>query len=313
IAVGAVGAGAWMLTAGTRRASAVAARVNGEAIYWSEVDVEILRAARQFGIDPAGEEFKKQRAEITKAVLDQIIALRLIRQEARKRGLVASDKDVDEQLAAIRKQFPNEEAFNSALARSGLTLPQVRELIRDQLTQRRVADAVAQGTVTDEEVRKQFDGNRKQYDRPAQIKVSHILFRIGGKADEPVAAAKARIVQAKLADGAKFEDLAREYSDDKASAEQGGDLGLVPKGKLVKEFEDAAWALKPGQTSGPVRTEYGLHIIRVTAMQPAEQAEFDKVKDEIRAQMLGSKRQQAFEAWLDQQRKAAKVERFERI
>jgi peptidyl-prolyl cis-trans isomerase C len=171
---------------------------------------------------------------------------------------------------------------------------------------------VAPAQVTDEEVRRQFETDRAKYDRPAQIHVAHILFRIADKAQAAVAQAKAKIVQARLAEGAKFEDLARQYSDDPGSAERGGDLGFVARGSLVKEFEDAAWALKPGQTSGLVRTQYGVHIIRVLEVQPAQQADFDRLKDEIRTQLLQAKREKAFERWLEQQRKAAKIEQFPR-
>ncbi len=312
VVVAAAGVGAWALTTGARRGTAIAAKVNGDVIYWSQVDTEVNRAAAQFGVDPSSKEFEKQRAEITKTVIEQLITQRLIMQEARKRNSVATDKDVDGQLVAIRQRFPSESEFNAALARNNLTMTTLRELIRVQLSQRKVAEAVAQGTVTDEEVRKQFDGNHSLYDKPAQIKVSHILFRISEKGQEAVAAAKARIAREKLNDGAKFEDVAKRSSEDPGSAERGGDLGYVSKGTMVKEFEQAAWALKPGETSGPVRTQYGLHIIRVYDVKPAEKAEFEKVKNEIREQLLASKREKAFEAWIDQQRKAATIEKFER-
>jgi len=312
VVLAAAGVGAWVLTAGARRGASVAAKVNGDVIYWSQVDGEVSRAAAQFGLDPANKEFEKQRAEITKTVIDQLVTQRVIMQEARKRNLVATDKDVDAQIDTIRKRFPNESDFNTALARNGLTSAGLRDLIRIQLTQRQVADTVAQGTVTDDEVRKQFDSNRSVYDKPAQIKVSHILFRITEKGQESIAAAKARIAQAKLADGAKFEDIAKQSSEDPGSAERGGDLGYVSRGTLVKEFEEAAWALKPGVTSRPVRTQYGLHIIRVYEAKAAEQAQFDKVKAEIRQQLLTSKREKAFESWLEQQRKTATIEKFDR-
>lgn len=312
VVIAAASVGAWVLTAGARRGAAIAARVNGDVIYWSQVDAEVARAAAQFGLDPANKEFEKQRNEIVKTVVDQLVTQRLIVQEARRRNLVATDKDVDAQIDTVRKRFPNEADFNAALTRNGLTMSALRELIRIQLSQRQVADTVAQGTVTDDEVRKQFDSNRSAYDKPAQIKVSHILFRITEKGQESLAAAKARIAQAKLADGAKFEDVAKQSSEDPGSAERGGDLGYVSKGTLVKEFEEAAWGLKPGDTSGPVRTQYGLHIIRVYEVKPAEQAQFDKVKDEIRQQLLTSKREKAFESWLEQQRKTATIEKFDR-
>ncbi|MGQ0550581.1 MAG: peptidylprolyl isomerase [Armatimonadota bacterium] len=312
VVIAAASVGAWVLTAGARRGAAIAAKVNGDVIYWSQIDAEVARAAAQFGLDPANKEFEKQRNEIVKTVVDQLVTQRLIVQEARRRNLVASDKDVDAQIDTIRKRFPNEADFTAALTRNGLTMSALRDLIRIQLSQRKVADTVAQGTVTDDEVRKQFDSNRSAYDKPAQIKVSHILFRITEKGQESLAAAKARIAQAKLADGAKFEDVAKQSSEDPGSAERGGDLGYVSKGTLVKEFEEAAWGLKPGDTSGPVRTQYGLHIIRVYEVKPAEQAQFDKVKDEIRQQLLTSKREKAFESWLEQQRKTATIEKFDR-
>jgi foldase protein PrsA len=271
--VAAAGAGAWVLRTKMQGASAVAAVVNGEAISWAQVDAEVARAAAQFGMDTKSAEFEKQRAEISKAVLDQLIATRLILQEARKRNITATEKEVDEQLDAIKKRFPTEAEFNTALTRNGFTLASLREIIRTNAT---------------------------------------ILFRIAQKDQEAVAQAKARIVQAKLADGAKFEDLAKQYSDDRASAERGGDLGFVTKGTLVKEFEEAAWSLKPGQTSGLVKTQYGLHLIRVYEIKEAAKADFDKIKDQIREQLLAGKREKAFGAWVEEQRKAAKIERFER-
>ncbi len=310
VAVG--GWGAWMLTKQARTGTALAAKVNGDAIYWSQVDAEVTRAAAQFQIDPKSKEFDKQRADIQKAVIDQLVAMKIVVQEARKRNLMATDKEVDEQLTGIRQRFPSENDFNSALARNGFTATTLRDAIRVNLTQKRLADAVAQGEVSEDEMRAQFDKNRAQYDKPAQIKVSHILFKISDANQEAVAQAKAKIVQSKLAEGAKFEDLAKQYSDDPGSAQRGGDLGFVTKGSLVKEFEDAAWSLKPGDTSGLVRTQYGLHIIRVFEVKDAQKADFDKAKAEIRDQLLQTKREKAFEGWLDQQRKVAKIERFER-
>lgn len=312
VVVAAAGAGAWVLQGTARRATAVAATVNGDAILWSQVDAEIARAAAQFGIDTRSADFEKQREEITKAVLDQLIAGRLILQEARKRNLVAAERDVEEQFQAIKRRFATEAEFTTALGRTGFTAASLREVLQLTLTQRRVAEAVAPVRVTDAEVRRQFDANRAQYDRPAQIRVSHILFRVGEGASEAVAQAKARIVQARLADGGKFEDLARQYSDDPGSAERGGDLGFVSKGTLVKEFEDVAWSLRPGQTSGLVKTQYGLHIIRVHEVKEASRAEFDKVKEQIREQLLAGQREKAFAEWLEGQRKAARIERFPR-
>lgn len=312
VLVAAAGAGAWVLTSTTRRATAVAATVNGEAITWAQVDAEIARAASQFGIDTSSPDFAKQRDEVTKAIVDQLVGVRIIMQEARERNLVVPESEVDKELAGIKARFASEDEFTTAMARNGFTLASLREVIRLNLTQRRVAEAVAPVTVTDAEVRAAFERDKARFDQPAQIRVGHILFRIADKEQESLARAKARIVQARLADGAKFEDLAKQYSDDPGSAQRGGDLGYVTRGTMVKEFEEAAWALQPGQTSGLVKTQYGLHIIRVQDVRPAREADLDKVKDAIREQLANEKRGKVFEAWVEARRKVAKIERFAR-
>src|SRR3990172_9058586 len=313
LALAGAGAGAWVISNNSKRASAIAARVNGEPVLWSEVDAEVNRFVTQVGADPKSKEFEKQKADLTKGIVDQLILQKLIMQEARKRNVLATDKEVNEQLGRIRQQFPNEKAFGDALAKENLNLTTLRELIRFRLTQRRVADAVtANVKIADDEVRAAFDKDRTTYDKPAQIKVSHILLRVTDKNQEPVAQAKAKIALAKLADGEKFEDVAKKYSEDPGSAERGGDLGFVSRGTLVKEFEEVAWKLKPGETSGLVRTQFGLHIIRVHEVKAAEPADYEKVKGNIREELLTTKRQKGFDAWLAEQRKAARVELFER-
>ena len=313
LALAGAGAGAWAISNNSKRASAIAARVNGEPVLWSEVDAEVNRFVTQVGADPKSKEFEKQKADLTKGIVDQLILQKLIMQEARKRNVLATDKEINEQLARIRQQFPNEKAFGDALAKETLNLSSLRELIRFRLTQRRVADAVtANVKIADDEVRAAFDKDRTTYDKPAQIKVSHILLRVTDKNQEPVAQAKAKIALAKLADGDKFEDVAKKYSEDPGSAERGGDLGFVSRGTLVKEFEEVAWGLKPGQVSGLVKTQFGLHIIKLFDIKQAEKADYDKVRDEVRDKLLGGKREKAFEAWLEEQKKTAKIEKFER-
>jgi parvulin-like peptidyl-prolyl isomerase len=312
VVVAAAGVAAWTLKGTAHKATAVAATVNGDAILWSQVDAEVSRAAAQFGIDTNSADFAAQREEISKAVIDQLIASRLILQEAQRRNITATDAEVEEQIAGIRTRFPSEDEFTTALTRNGFTLASLREMIRANATQRRVAEAVTATTVTDAEIRTHFNSNRAQFDQPAQIKVSHILFRAQEKEQEPIAQAKARIAQARLAEGVAFDEVAKQYSDDKASGERGGDLGFVTKGTLVKEFEDVAWSLKPGETSGLVKTQYGLHIIKVFEVREAQQANYDRARDQIRESLAATKREKAFEAWIEQQRKEAKVERFDR-
>ncbi len=114
--------------------------------------------------------------------------------------------------------------------------------------------------VTDQEIREEWD--KRPHEETVQA--SHILFRVDDESKDAEAKAKAEGILKRLKAGEDFATLAKQYSQDTGSAAQGGSLGSFPRGQMVKEFEDAAFSLKPGETSGLVRTEYGYHIIRTT-------------------------------------------------
>jgi len=156
-------------------------------------------------------------------------------------------------------------------------------------------DALLAGTSVDAaDVKKQYEANLKQYSTEEERTVAHILIAVkpdAGEADRAAAKKQAEDVLAKArANPAKFGDLAREYSKDPGSAQQGGDLGTFARGAMVKAFEDAAFAAKPGDIVGPVLTDFGWHVIKVNGVKPGHVQPFDEVSPKIEADM---KRQQA--------------------
>lgn len=124
---------------------------------------------------------------------------------------------------------------------------------------------------------------------------------------DPEAEALARIEEIKkeLDAGADFAELAKKYSEDEGTAQKGGDLGWFQRGQMVKEFEEAAFALQPGQVSGPVRSQYGFHIIKLEDRKPA--TTFEEVKDQVRSAYISEKGQEQFEDWYQQVRASAEV------
>ena len=147
-------------------------------------------------------------------------------------------------------------------------------------------DALKKGiTVTDEELRKYYAENESRYGTPEERRASHILVKAekGATADERAKAkAKAESLLAELKKPQTvFADLARKNSDDPGSAQKGGDLDFFARGAMVKPFEDAAFSLKQGETSGLVESEFGYHIIRVTAVRGGGKRSFDTVRAEI--------------------------------
>ena len=134
--------------------------------------------------------------------------------------------------------------------------------------------------VTDEKVKAFYEEQSAQYSTPERRKISHILFEINGKQDEKTALEKANQAKAILA-GKDFAAVASELSDDKLTGKNGGDLGLFNAGVMEKDFDAAALALKQGEISAPVKSQFGYHLIKVTELTPAETKPFDTVKAEV--------------------------------
>ena len=133
--------------------------------------------------------------------------------------------------------------------------------------------------LTDDEVRQYYDANLSQYQTPGQVRASHILLRVDG--DDEAVAARAAELAAEARAGADFAELARQHSEDETNAENGGDLGPFGRGRMVPEFENAAFALAAGEISEPVRSPFGYHVINVTEKQDEVTQPFAEVRGAI--------------------------------
>ena len=148
----------------------------------------------------------------------------------------------------------------------------------------------AQLEVSDERIAQYYEEHKEEFRRDEQVRARHILFKLGqqptaeeeGKARDQAEAALRRIQE-----GEGFAEVARQLSQDPASAQQGGDLGFFKRGEMVKPFEDVAFALSPGEMSDPVRTDFGFHVIKVEEVQEGGYRPLEMVRDELRARLRG--------------------------
>lgn len=163
---------------------------------------------------------------------------------------------------------------------------------------------LAHVAVTPDEVRAQYANAAKTYTQDEQRDAAHILIAVKPDAsDAEKTAARKRAeelaAQAK-ASPAKFADLARQYSQDPGSAPQGGELGSNPRGTMVKSFDDAVFAMKIGEISGPVQSEFGWHVIKLNGITAAKTRAFDDVKGQIETDLKRQKVAQKFAAAADE-------------
>jgi peptidyl-prolyl cis-trans isomerase C len=172
------------------------------------------------------------------------------------------------------------------------------------------ADIEPQVKVADGDLKKFFDENKPRFHQPESVRASHILVQADEKADAPTKArakAQADDLLKQLRKGAKFADLAKLYSQDQGSAQNGGDLGFFARGQMVAPFDQAAFALKPGQMSGVVETPFGYHIIQMHETKPARDVGFDEVKEQIREYLATQQREQKSQVFVDQLKAKGKI------
>ncbi len=136
-------------------------------------------------------------------------------------------------------------------------------------------------SVSEEELRDRYEAQKDSFSAPEQRRAAHILVEVPAGGDEGGARQKLDEIQAKLAAGVPFDELARQYSDDPGSAAQGGDLGLFGRGVMVKPFEDKVFSMQVGEISEPIRTEFGYHIIRLDEVKKDEVKPFEEVREQI--------------------------------
>src|SRR6266446_669899 len=142
--------------------------------------------------------------------------------------------------------------------------------------------------ISDDQLKVQYQKNIQQYQVPNRVHAQHILLMTVGKTDAEVEEIrkKAEDILNQLKKGAKFEDLAKKYSEDPGTKDKGGDLGWLVQGQTVPEFEKVAFSLQKAQTSDLVKTQYGFHIIKVLDKETAHTKPFEEVKDSLRAPLL---------------------------
>jgi peptidyl-prolyl cis-trans isomerase C len=155
------------------------------------------------------------------------------------------------------------------------------ELMAIMLDHKRQEIAASMPDLT-EQAKEAYQANPEKYLIPEQIQAAHVLLKAASQEEIAQRRDEAKAILTRAQQGEDFAKLAREFSEDEGSASQGGDLGFFPRGRMVAEFEEAAFALQePGEISDIVETPFGLHIIKLESRRPEQQLTFEKVKDSL--------------------------------
>lgn len=193
-------------------------------------------------------------------------------------------------LDAVESNLEEDKAFKDVLEATKINL------LKDYAVNKIISKASA----TEQEMKDFFQANKEGFNKAATVKASHILVDNEEKAKEIIT---------EINNGMSFEDAAKNYSSC-PSKEAGGDLGEFSKGKMVKEFEEAAFNMELGQISSPVKSQFGYHIIKILAKNPESKSTFDEVKEQIQNEVIRKKQQNLYLSKIDNLKSKYEVQMY---
>jgi len=232
-------------------------------------------------------------------VLNTLIVKKIIQLEAKKQNIKVTKDEIQAEIDKTIENIGSEEAYKNALEYYGITEDRLKADIELNLYVNKLLEPKIK--ITENEMKNYFEENKDDFKQEEQVKASHILVD-----DEETA----KEIKQKLDNGEDFAELAKKYSTDTTTKDKGGDLGYFTKGKMEKEFENAAFSLKVGEISNPVKTQYGYHIIKVVDKKEGKEANYEESKEEIKEKLFEEKLPDAYQSWIEEKMKEYNVQTF---
>jgi len=249
------------------------AEINGVGISYDQWQTTFQNAISRYDNKTISSMDQSTINSLKNNILQQMINSELLFQQAKKEKVIISKNDIDSEIDKIKENFSSPEEFDNALKANNITLNQLQDEIKRQLMINYVlGEAKNKINITEEELLEYFNKNKDSFFEPEKVHALHILVETEEEANNILNKLKEGIID--------FAELAKEKSID-SSAQNGGDLGFFARGQMVKEFEDAAFSLKPGEISKAIKTEFGYHIIKCIEKKEAHNPTFEEVKEQI--------------------------------
>ena len=313
----------------------IVATVEGHQITAKTYQMYLRNGIEGLGLSQTTEEGRRRVEMLKEGIIGELIDRALIEAEAERRNVSINDEMFSTAYKRRIAEMGGEELYRDYLGEHALTDEEFRHTVRQEILGELMQTELTAGlVVTDQEARDFYDKERANpnlaamFVEPERARASHILisarraqingeFRSKGmtRADADRAAAEemarrrkaAAIILSKAESKQPFAELARAHSEDAGTSSRGGDLGFFTRNTHTAKFDDAVFALKPGEISDIVETEYGYHIIKLIERSPARTRAFDEVRDQIKEQILARKRAQTLTTWLERRRGEAAV------
>jgi parvulin-like peptidyl-prolyl isomerase len=316
-------------------ASTILATIDGRQISAKLYRMYLNNAIATLGLTEETEEGRRKLDSLKEGIIAELIDRALIEAEARRRNLSFTQEKLNSEYETRVEQMGGPELYRAYLSESNITDEEFRQIVAEEIYGEMLRQELSKDVSVAESEAQDFYSKEKTnpkyealFQEPERVRASHILInaRRAQIANDLVAkgsdkAQLDRMVASELKKrreqaaeilnrakaGADFARLARENSDDPGTRERGGDLGLFTRNTHTPKFDDMAFALKAGQISDIVETEYGFHIIKVAEHRPSRARSFDEVRPVIEQQLLARKQAERLTSWLNDRRRSAEI------
>jgi len=298
-----------LLVCGSAQAQGIypgdAVSINGETISYQRFQGFYIeyRNSKGVAVGARGDQFElltRLRNEAMNLLIEQV----LVAQAAAAAGVMADPQMVDAAYDELRSVFDSEQAFQMKLEGDGFTPESLRIHLGRMMAAQQYLNAIREeaADISDADLEQYYDDNRDRLTLPEQVRVRHILITwkpLGKTDDRAYIRESMNPILERARAGEDFAALAREYSDDYATRQSGGDTGFFNRGQMAPEFEEAAFALQPGEISDVVETSFGVHIIRLEERQDEELLPLDDVREQLLDYVRNELAEQAVRAEID--------------
>jgi peptidyl-prolyl cis-trans isomerase C len=292
------------------------ATVNGVKITRETYNGELDSLKKRFSMF-GGNLPEAQMAKFKQRIIDRLVEEELIKQKLDTEKVEVPEAAIQKELDEYKGRVPGgADRFEEFLKKTGKTIDDLKVDIKKRLALKTFLNKEKALDVTDEECQGYFTENKKRFATKERCKAAHILIKTGKDDDE----AKTDEAKKKIDEiykeankkGTDFAALAKTKSEG-PSAPRGGDLGWFTRGRMVKEFETAAFSMKPGDVSKPIQTKFGWHVLKLYEREEAGEKKFDEVKEDIVKRLEARKFREARTKFLKDLRDNGKVDVHEKI
>lgn len=292
----------------------IIAKGKGVEVKRSQFDDEVIRAKSQYAA--GGQVIPPERMPMLESqVLNGLIQIQLLEAKATDADKSAGKDLADKRLEEAKTRLGSEDRVNAQLKLMGMSREEFMQKLVEQGTAESVVKRELKVNITENDVKKYYEDNPSKFEEPEQVRASHILLatkdlKTNTELSEDQKAAKLKLAEdlvKRARAGEDFAKMAKEYSEDPGSKDKGGEY-TFPRGKMVAEFEAAAFSLSPGQVSDVVTTQFGYHVIKLLEKIPAKKVELAKVASDLKEGLAQEAMRKQLPDYLTQLKKDAGVE-----